>query len=137
MLDTQQRRFVTTQNAPGAARQVVQVLAMRMGASLTRGIDAMQLGPEKTEQAKKTIEDFKARTRLGTERERSGLLAQLKDILSAEELENYGAALARRPVVASAAQFVLANDVVRKQVNDAVRPAVLIEKEFLPVVSVR
>ena len=138
MLDTQQRNRVVTMKGPGEARQVVQVLSMRMGGDLTRRLEAMQLGTEKTEQAKKAIEDFKARIRLGTEPERAGLLAQLKDVLNAEELENYGAALARRPVVANNVQFVFASEVMRNEIIDVARPAVLIEKAFPPDgVSVR
>ena len=78
------------------------------------------------------IEKFKTRLRLGTEPDRTPLLAQLKGILSAEELENYGAALARRPVVANRPQFALNGEVVRfgDQIIDVARPAVLVEKPF-------
>jgi hypothetical protein len=54
---------------------------------------------------------------------------QLKDVLSPEEREDYGAALARRPVVASGPQVFAFNDVVRRaqETFGVVKPAVLIE----------
>ena len=92
----------------------------------------MNLGEARTEQAHKAIDQFKTRLRLGDELDRAGLLARLKTILSPEELQNYGAALARRPVVANGAPFFAANEAVirlREQI-DVVRPAVLIEQQF-------
>ena len=109
----------------------VQRFTMRAGGvDLTSRVEAMQLGEVKTERARKAIEDFKARSRIGTEAERSGLMAQLTDILSDEERDNYRAALERRPVVASAPQFVFTSQIMRNQIIDVARPAVLIEKAF-------
>lgn len=130
------RQMVVRTNAGEVQRFTVKV----GGADLTRRVEAMQLGEAKTEQAKRAIEDFKARSRIGTEAERSGLMAQLKDVLSGEELDNYRAALERRPVVASGSQFVFSGNAVinRAEIIDVARPAVLIEKAFPPNgVSVR
>lgn len=132
-LSRQQGRQIALKSPTGEVRTLV-VVRGGVGGDLTSRVEAMQLGTARTEQAKQAIEDFKARTRLGTEPERSGLLAQLKDILTVEELDNYGAALGRRPVVASGGQLAaLAGFNVRSaDIIDVVRPAVLIEKAFPP-----
>ena len=100
---------------------------------LTRRVEAMRLVAPMDEEARKAIDQFKTRTRLGNELDRAGLLAELKEILSNEELENYGAALGRRPVVANGPSSVLAfNDVVRRVQESVggVKPAVLIDQHF-------
>jgi hypothetical protein len=128
MLNAEQRRQITLKS-PGGDRQVF-ISAVR--GDLTQRVDAMNLGEARTEQAHKAIDQFKTRLRLGDELDRAGLLARLKTILSPEELQNYGAALARRPVVANGAPFFAANEAVirlREQI-DVVRPAVLIEQQF-------
>jgi hypothetical protein len=116
--------------APGQVIDVSSGFVMRGRGDLARRVEAMQLGAPKDEQARQAIEQFKSRLRLGSEPERSALLAQLKDILSDEERDNYGAALARRPVVASGPQiFALNDDVVQlRQMINVVKPAVLIEQ---------
>jgi len=128
MLNAEQRRQITLKS-PGGDRQVF-ISAVR--GDLTQRVDAMNLGEARTEQAHKAIDQFKTRLRLGDELDRAGLLARLKTILSPEELQNYGAALARRPVVANGAPFFAANEAVirlREQI-DVVRPAVLIEQQL-------
>ena len=130
-LSRQQGRQITLKSPTGEIRTLF-VVRGGGGGDLTSRVEAMQLGAAKTEQAKQAIEDFKARTRLGTEPERSGLLAQLKDMLTGEELDNYSAALARRPVVATGLQLAArANFTVRgADIIDVVKPAVLIDKPF-------
>jgi hypothetical protein len=61
----------------------------------------------------------------------------LKDILGAEELDNYRAALGRRPVVANGFTIAAVNDLVirSREIIDVVTPAVLIERS-LPVGTV-
>jgi hypothetical protein len=124
--DTGERRVI----APGRAIDVSSGFVMNGRGDVARRVEAMKLDAPKDEQARKAIELFKSRLRLGTEPERSGLLAQLKDILNDEERDNYGAALARRPVVANGPQFFALNDVVirAREIIDVVRPAVLIEQ---------
>ena len=127
MLNADQRRQVTLKNNTGDQR----VFVMNIRGDLATRVNAMQLVAPKDEQARKAIEQFKTRVRLGDELDRAGLLAQLKDILSAEERENYGAALSRRPVVANGASFVALNEAVvrvREAIN-VVTPAVLIEHQ--------
>jgi hypothetical protein len=128
MLNADQRRQITLKS-PGGDRQVF-VSALR--GDVTQRVDAMNLGEARTEQAHKAIDQFKTRLRLGDELDRAGLLARLKTILSPEELENYGAALARRPVVASGPQIVVFNEALQQlqQNIDVVKPAVLIEQRF-------
>jgi hypothetical protein len=124
--DTGERRVVTL----GHTIDVSSGFVMRARGDLARRVEAMQLGAPKDEQARQAIEQFKSRIRLGSEPERSALLAQLKDILSAEELDDYGAALGRRPVVASGPSFAAFNNVVMRSrvLNNVVQPAVLIQK---------
>jgi hypothetical protein len=125
-LNADQRRQVTLKTNTGER----QVFIMNVRGDLAARVTAMQLGAPKDEQARQAIEQFKSRIRLGSEPERSALLAQLKDILSDEERDNYGAALARRQVVANGPQVFAFNDVVMRSrdFTDVVKPAVLIEK---------
>jgi hypothetical protein len=128
MLNADQRRQVVLKSPTGEQRQVF--IASGRG-DLTQRVDAMNLGAAGTEQAHQAIEQFKTRLRLGDELDRAGLLAKLKPLLGPEELENYGAALARRPVVANGAPFFGLNDAlirVQGAVN-VVKPAVLIEHQ--------
>jgi hypothetical protein len=132
--------FVTFKNVLDARQHVISFrpgqagserIALPMGSGIgnaARRLDGMGLGPEKAEQARAAIEQYKSRIRLGSEEERSELMTRLKDVLDAEELENYDAAIQRRPVVASS--FTLAmqlNDALRERRSGAV-PAVLIER---------
>jgi hypothetical protein len=70
------------------------------GPDLSQRINAFGLPAEQTKQALAALESFKERIRPG-DAERSELLAQLKDVLNDEERDNFGAALARRPLVKS------------------------------------
>jgi hypothetical protein len=118
-------RQLTQRSANGETR----VIRMTVGGDLKRRVEGMGLVPENNLKAQKAIDDFKSRLRLGSEADRAQLLVQLKDVLSPEEREDYGAALARRPVVASGPQVFAFNDVVRRaqETFGVVRPAVLIE----------
>ena len=127
MLNADQRRQVTLKNNTGEQR----VFVMNIRGDLATRVNAMQLVAPKDEQARKAIEQFKTRIRLGDELDRAGLLARLKPILSDEERENYGAALSRRPVVANGPSFFALNEAVvrvREAIN-VVKPAVLIEHQ--------
>ena len=129
VLNADQRRQTMLRTNTGDQRVFV---VSSGGGNLTQRVDAMNLGPERTEQAHKAIDQFKTRLRLGDELDRAGLLAKLKGILNSEDLENYGAALARRPVVANGTPFFAMNEAViqlRNQI-DVVRPAVLIDRQF-------
>jgi len=129
MLNAEKRRQVTIRTTTKTGE--AQVLMMNGGVDLARRVDAMQLGAPNNEKARQAIERFKTRLRLGHEPDRLELLAQLQGILSAEELDDYGAALARRPVVANGIHFVAVNDAVVRShqfIGDVVKPAVLIER---------
>jgi hypothetical protein len=83
--------------------------------NLTRRLEAMALAAPQHEQARAAVEEYKTRVRLGSAPERAELIARLKDVLNDEELENYNAALQRRPVVASASGIAMQmNDVIRE-----------------------
>jgi len=118
-------RQLTQRSANGEAR----VIRMTVGGDLKRRVEGLGLVPENNLKAQKAIDDLKSRLRLGSEADRAQLLVQLKDVLSPEEREDYGAALARRPVVASGPQVFAFNDVVRRaqETFGVVKPAVLIE----------
>ena len=99
---------------------------------LAQRVDGMGLPPSTNKQAQKAIGDYKSRLRLERETDRVALLAQLKDVLGNEELDDFGAAIARRPVVANGRTFVMVNDasIRAPQLIDVARPAVLIERGF-------
>jgi hypothetical protein len=128
VLNADQRRQVTLKS-PNGDRQVF--FSSGRG-DLTQRVDAMNLGAARTEQAHQAIDQFKTRIRLGDELDRAGLLARLRNILSPEELENFGAALGRRPIVANGPSLVALNEammMLRERI-DVVKPAVLIEQQF-------
>jgi hypothetical protein len=94
-----QRRFTTAfsvNNAPGSSNRMVIVGGMDAG----RRLETYDLAPAPKAQAVAAFEHYKARLRL-RETERSELLAQMENILSPEERDNFRAALERRPVVAT------------------------------------
>lgn len=76
----------------------------RVAALFKRGPDpamllnSANLPEERKRTALAVFEDFKTRLRPG-DADRAALLDELKDVLSGEELENFGAALQRRPLV--------------------------------------
>ena len=128
-LDAQQHQ-VTFRTAPGTGSEN---RVVRMGGGIgiaARRIDGMGLGARTTELAHAAIERYKTRVRLGSEAERSELLARLKDVLDDEELENYGAALQRRPVVANSSTFTIAlrDAVTEIQGRVGTVPAVFVER---------
>jgi hypothetical protein len=117
-------RRITVRTSQGEAPQISRLAA---GGDLARRVEAMRLGAPQDEQARKAIDEFKLRMRLGIEADRAELLTQLKDVLNVEELDNFRAALERRPVVASSPAFhVLLNDVVRNVANPPSGAAVFI-----------
>jgi len=79
-------------------RNGMKVNVFRFGPDLTMMINSFQLGPEQTKLALDAFDGFKARIR-PADADRAALLAELKDVLSDEERENFGAALQRRPLV--------------------------------------
>jgi hypothetical protein len=80
--------------------------AFMTGPDLTQRIKGLGLPAEQTRLALAAFESFKGRIRPG-DTERSELVAQLQDVLTDEELDNFRAALERRPLVKSGAQRVL------------------------------
>ena len=76
------------------------------GKELLRRIGGFGLSVQDQIAAEAAVERYDGRVRLG-EAERTELLDQLKDLLSDEERENLGAALARRPVVSAGGVPVL------------------------------
>jgi hypothetical protein len=67
-------------------------------------INRFALPPEQTKLALDAFEGFKARIR-PADADRAVLLGELKDVLSEEERENFGAALQRRPLVKAGGMF--------------------------------
>jgi len=125
-LNADQRRQVTFGTNTGN----IQMFITSPGGDVGRRIEAMKLATPNSEQASKAIEQFKTRIRLGTEADRTMVLAQLKNVLDDEELDNFRAALERRPVVANAVSSVASNAMQVRDIIDVVRPAVLIERQF-------
>jgi len=126
LLNADEGRQLTVRSNEGT-RQVF----LNVRGDLARRVEAMRLAAPADEQARKAIDEFKTRTRLGNELDRAGLRAQLKEILSAEELDDFGAALGRRPVVANGPSVFALNEAVmrvREAIN-VVKPAVLIEQQ--------
>jgi hypothetical protein len=80
----------------GAVRTVVMQSAMDVQ------VARLSLSPAQRVQAMASIERFRSRLRPGDE-ERAALLEEMKGILSAEERDNFRAALERRPMVKSGA----------------------------------
>jgi hypothetical protein len=76
----------------------LQVPAFFMGGDLSRRVDTYGLGPEALREAHAAIDRFKDRLRPGDD-DRAALLKQMKGILSAEERDDFRAALERRPLV--------------------------------------
>ena len=135
LLDSQQHQ-VTRSNAPQGER-VFRVMAMAGIGSLTRRLEAMALAAPQNEQARAAVEEYKTRVRLGSDVERSELMARLTGVLDDEELENYNAALQRRPVVANSFTVATLNGVVQgiREQSGGVVPAVLIERFPADVIS--
>jgi hypothetical protein len=88
-------RFVTLNGRNGERTQV-----MMGGVDLGQRIDSFRLPPAQHQQARAAVDRYKARLRVAGP-ERSELLAQLNGILSADEQDDFSAALERRPVVAN------------------------------------
>lgn len=128
-LDAQQHQISLRTNTADGPR-AFRIMAM--------GLDRLVLGGPKSEQARAAVEQYKSRIRLGSEQERAELMARLNDVLTGEELDNYNAALQRRPVVASASGIAMQlNDSIRemRERTGGVVPAVLIERVPVDVIS--
>jgi hypothetical protein len=138
LLDGQQHQMTFRSNGPSGERErVFRVMAMAGIGDLTGQLERMALPAPQNEQARAAVEEYKTRVRLGSEAERSELIDRLKNVLDDEELENYNAALQRRPVVANSFALASLNGVVqgiREQSGGAV-PAVLIERIPVDVIS--
>lgn len=83
---------------PFSATSDGKVRTFFVGGSIELLIRQAGLPTEQSARALAALERFKAQVRPG-DAERSALLAQLTGVLSDEERENFGAALARRPLV--------------------------------------
>jgi hypothetical protein len=75
-------------------------------------LSRLSLNPDQLKQAQAAVEKFKERRQLSAS-DRTELLAELKDVLTAEERDNLNAALARRPLVKNTATSKMAADVIR------------------------
>jgi hypothetical protein len=76
----------------------LQVPAVFMSGDLGRRVETYGLGPEALREAHAAVDRFKDRLRPGDD-DRAALLKQMKGILSAEERDDFRAALERRPLV--------------------------------------
>jgi hypothetical protein len=85
---------MTLVNTPNRAASQLIVIAMDLG----RHIEQYALPPPQKAFALAAIQRFKNQLRPG-DAERSALLEQMQDILGDEELDNFRAALERRPMV--------------------------------------
>ena len=99
VFDNQPRELTIRTNVNGA--RAPQVLRMTSTANLIRRVDGMGLALLANEQARKALEEYMSRTRFDRETDRAELLAQVTGVLSAEELVDFQAAMARKPVVAN------------------------------------
>jgi len=125
----QQPHQISLRINTGEGQRVIR-MAPGLG-NLTRQLERMGLGAAKSEQARAAVERYKSRIRLGSEQERAELMARLNDVLTSEELENYNAALQRRPVVANQFNFAMnlhQTATALQEVSGRVTPAVLIER---------
>jgi hypothetical protein len=82
-----------------------EVVTTERGKDLLRRIGGYGLSVQQQMAAEAAVERYDGRIRLG-EAERAELLDQLKDVLGVEERENLGAALARRPIVATGSRVI-------------------------------
>jgi len=123
------KRVIFSLGSQAAPHQVFMI-----GPDLSRRIAMYGLGPAERGAALEAIERYKDRLRPG-ERDRAALLDEMKGILTAEERDDFRAALERRPVVKSGAAGVAGNvvDTIAPPGRPMapaplVRPAVLIER---------
>jgi len=132
VLNNPTREVTVRTNVDGvAATRVVRVAAPN--GDLARRVDQMGIEPGRNNQAREAIAEFKSRILLDRDADRAVLIAQLKDVLSADELADFSAAIQRRPVVASGGPFFAGKDLVvvnSREFVDVARPAVLIERAF-------
>jgi hypothetical protein len=125
----QQPHQISLRINTGEGQRVIR-MAPGLG-NLTRQLERMGLGAAKSEPARAAVEQYKSRIRLGSEQERAELMARLNDVLTGEEIDNYNAALQRRPVVANPFNFAMSlhqTATALQEVSGRVTPAVLIER---------
>jgi hypothetical protein len=99
VIDNQPRELTIRTDVEGA--RATQVLRVASTANLIRRVDGMGLALLANEQARKALEEYMSRTRFDRETDRAEILAQVTGVLSAEELDDFHAAMARKPVVAN------------------------------------
>ena len=78
---------------------------------LVAQLSRFSLSPDQLKQAQAAVEKFKERRQLSAS-DRTELLAELKDVLTAEERDNLNAALARRPLVKNTPTAKMAAEVI-------------------------
>ena len=109
------------------------------GPDLAQIINGMALPPDQTKAALAAVEGFKTRIR-PADADRAALLKELKNVLSDEERENFGAALQRRPLVKANAMLagVVSGVIpppppspVRALPGDVVSPAIILRQQVL------
>ena len=87
------------------------------GPDLAQVINSFALPPDQTKLALAAFEGFKERIRPAGA-DRAALLDELKNVLSDEERENFGAALQRRPLVKANAMFAgVVSGVIRRHLR--------------------
>jgi hypothetical protein len=135
-LNTPPREVTLRTNVDGVHTD--KVVRLKVNTDPVRRVASMGLTASIREQIRQVLDEYKLRTRLGREADRVELLAQLQDVLSAGELEDFGAALARRPVVANGGVFALNDALMRvRELNEVVRPATPGDRQFSPGVTLR
>lgn len=125
-LDSQRRTAQALTFNPSGDAARARMLVMLRGVDPRQRLESYGLAPAEKAKAIAAVEQYKTRLRLG-DAGRSGLLAQLEDILSVEERNNFRAALERRPVVATSPNLAFSTvlNEIRTDVNNAVRSKVV------------
>ena len=100
------RRVITLRSKDGST--VTRTFFASGVANLQARMASFGLTPEHSRQARAAVDRYAARIKMGGAGERAALVDQLKAVLNAEERDNLGAALARRPVVATGKTVTLA-----------------------------
>jgi hypothetical protein len=105
-------RQMTGNAGPFVMRQDGVRVNLRFGPDLAQMINGFALPPDQTKLALAAFEGFKERIRPAGADDRAALLDELKNVLSDEERENFGAALQRRPLVKASPLFAGVSGVV-------------------------
>jgi hypothetical protein len=104
-------RQMTGNAGPFVMRQDAIRVNLRFGPDLAQMINGFALPPDQTKLALAAFEGFKERIRPAAA-DRAALVDELKNVLSDEERENFGAALQRRPLVKANPLFAGVSGVV-------------------------